>query len=122
MDFQVDIWLRGTTHATTRVVAGLVHEPAQWTDADVEAVLVAMLREMDRLGNPDTPERPVALRGFSWIVNPFEAGGVLLALEMQLGAAVAGPFDVPELALTAMVTRVMAAARAATAPPGARVH
>ena len=52
-------------------------------------------------------DRPIALRGFSWIVNPFETGGVVIAIEMTLGAAVAGPFDVPEARLTAMIDRVV---------------
>jgi hypothetical protein len=55
----------------------------------------------------------VALRGFSWIVNPFD-NGVVIALEMSLGAAIAGPFDIAERDLTAMITRVMTAARGAT--------
>jgi hypothetical protein len=60
-----------------------------------------------------------ALRGFSWIVNPFE-GGVLIAIEMTLGAAVAGPFAIDKARLEAMIERVMAAP-----PPRAaseRVH
>jgi hypothetical protein len=55
------------------------------------------------------------LRGFSWIVNPFETGGVVIALEMTLGAIVAGPFDVSEGVLSAMIANVMAAERARTA-------
>jgi hypothetical protein len=76
-------------------------------------VLVGMLRAIDRAKHPDSsPERPVALRGFSWIVNPFEGGGVLIALEMSLGAVVAGPFDIAERDLDAMIRRVMHAERA----------
>jgi hypothetical protein len=72
-----------------------------------------MLRTLDRARNPDAdPERPVALRGFSWIVNPFESGGVVIALELTLGAVVAGPFDIPERELTTMINRVVAAQRA----------
>ena len=78
------------------------------------AVLVGMLRALDRARHPDAaPERPVALRGFSWIVNPFEGGGVVIALEMSLGAAVAGPFDIPERDLNVMIQRVMDAQREA---------
>ena len=51
--------------------------------------------------------RPVGLRGFSWIVDPFEPGGVVIALEMTLGAVVAGPFDVSESVLSGMIQRVM---------------
>ena len=79
------------------------------------AVLAGMLRAFDRAKNPDAePDRPVALRGFSWIVNPFETGGVVIALEMTIGAVVAGPFDVTESALSGLIERAMAADRAAT--------
>ena len=88
-------------------------EPRAWTDADVAAVLAGMLRALDRAKNPDAePDRQVALRGFSWIVSPFETGGVVIALEMTLGAVVAGPFDVAERDLTARIERVMGARRA----------
>jgi hypothetical protein len=81
-----------------------------------------MLRAMDQASNPTgDPDRPVALRGFSWIVSPFEAGGVVIALELSLGAAVAGPFDVAERDLTKMIQAVVDADRM---PPsaGATVH
>ena len=110
MSFQVDIWLRGDNHATTEVVAQAVGEPSSWTEADVAGVLTGMLRALDRAKHPEAgADRPVALRGFSWIVNPFDAGGVVIALEMTLGAVVAGPFDIGEQHLSAMISRVMAA-------------
>ena len=113
MEFQVDIWLRGDNHATTAVISPVVSEPRAWTDGDVAAVLEAMLRSLDRAKNPTAdPHRPVALRGFSWIVNPFESGGVVIALELTLGAVVAGPFDIAESELTTMIYRVVAAQRA----------
>lgn len=113
MKFSVDIWLRGDNHATTEVIATVLREPKAWTDEDVAAVLEEMLRTIDRAKHPDAdPERPVVLRGFSWIVNPFESGGVVIALELTLGAVVAGPFDIPERDLTAMINRVVAAHRA----------
>jgi len=40
-------------------------------------------------------------------VNPFESGGVVIALEMTLGAVVAGPFDVPESVLSGLIQRVL---------------
>ena len=113
MEFSVDIWLRGDNHATTQVISPVTTEPKSWTEADVTRVLIGMLRAMDRAKNPAAePERPVGLRGFSWIVNPFESGGVVIALEMTLGAVVAGPFDVPESVLTGLIQRVMDAERA----------
>ncbi len=111
MAFPVEIWLRGENHASTVTIAPVTREPSAWTDGDVAAVLEAMLRALDRTKDPAAdPNRPVALRGFSWIVNPFE-GGVLIALELSLGAAVAGPFAIAEADLTRMIARVVAAAR-----------
>jgi len=113
MDITVDVWLRGENHATTHVICPVHREPREWTDMDVTSLLVAMLRMLDRAKHPDAPDdRPVALRGFSWIVNPFESGGVVIAIEMTLGAIVAGPFDIPERELNTMIQNVLAAERA----------
>ena len=110
MDISVDIWLRGDNHATTHVIRPVGREPGSWTESDVSAVLVGMLRALERAKNPNAPvDRPVALRGFSWIVNPYDEGGVVIALEMSLGAIVAGPFNIAERDLTAMIQKVMAA-------------
>ena len=117
MEFQVDIWLRGDNHATTEVISPVARDPRAWTDGDVAAVLIEMLRAIDRAKHPDADaERPVVLRGFSWIVNPFESGGVVIALEMTLGAVVAGPFEVAESVLTGMIQRVMNESGVARAP------
>ena len=116
MEFQVDIWLRGDNHATTEKLAAVPRPPREWTEADVTAVLEAMLRALERAKHPDAAaDRPVALRGFSWIVSPFESGGVVIALELTLGAVVAGPFDVPERELSATIERVMQAHRVTSA-------
>lgn len=112
MSFHVDIWLRGDNHATTATLAPVASDPRTWSDSDVAAVLTGMLRAIDKAKHPDAPvDRVVSLRGFSWIVNPYNDGGVVIALEMTLGAVVAGPFDVPERELTAKIARVIAAAR-----------
>ena len=112
MEFPVDIWLRGDNHATTEMIAPVEREPRAWTDGDVAEVLIGMLRAIDRAKNPHAAsDRPVGLRGFSWIVNPFESGGVVIALEMTLGAVVAGPFDVSESVLSGMIQRVMDAGK-----------
>ena len=104
MEFPVDIWLRGNNHATTELIAPVAREPQAWTDGDVTDVLIGMLRAIDRASHPDASgDRPIGLRGFSWIVNPFESGGVVIAIEMTLGAVIAGPFDVPESALTGLI-------------------
>ena len=82
-----------------------------------------MLRAMKQASDPAAdPDQPLALRGFSWIVNPFEAGGVVVAIEMSLGAAVAGPFDVAEGDLSEKIQRVLDAQRKGPAPARAARH
>ena len=108
MTVPVDIWLRGDDFATTETIEGVAREPRAWTDADVRSILEAMLKTMNRLKHPGEPEGPVALRGLSWIVNPFEEGGVVIAIEITLGAAIAGPLDIEQAALEAMIVRVLA--------------
>jgi hypothetical protein len=123
MDIPLDIWLRGDNHATTEIISPVHAKPSSWTEGDVTAVLIGMLRAIDHAKNPDSPQdRPVALRGFSWIVNPFEEGGVVIALEMSLGAVVAGPFDIAESELTALIERAMAADRLTVAAPSSTIH
>ena len=113
----VDICLKGTTVAVTVTIEALTREPNAWVDEDVRVLLEEMLHAMDRLKNPGQARRVAALRGFSWIVNPFE-GGVLIAIEMTLGAAVAGPFAIDKARLESMIERVMATPPAASAPSG----
>jgi hypothetical protein len=117
MSIPVDIWLRGNNHATSDVIAGPAPQPQEWTEQDVATVLEGMLRAIDKARDPTAPgDRPIALRGFSWIVNPYEGGGVVIGLEMTLGAVIAGPFDVPEARLTAMINRVMVTPARASMP------
>jgi hypothetical protein len=108
MNIPVDVWLRGTQIAHTDTIADIARTPDAWTDEDVRAVLHGMLRAMDRQKRPGEADRTIALRGLSWIVNPYEEGGVVIALEISLGAAVAGPFDIDRTKLEAMITRVLA--------------
>lgn len=105
----VDIWLRGTDFARTDHIEGIARPPGAWTDEDVRHVLEGMLRAMDRQKRPGEADREIALRGLSWIVNPFEEGGVVIAIEITMGAAIAGPFDIDKTALEAMITRVLSA-------------
>jgi hypothetical protein len=107
MTIQVDVWLRGNDFATTREVEGISSPPAEWTDEDVRFVLQGMLRAMHQAKHPGEVDQAVTLRGLSWIVNPFEDGGVVIAIEITLGAAVAGPFDIDKAALERMITRVL---------------
>jgi hypothetical protein len=109
----VDVWVRGTSHARTETIRGVPEDAAAWTDADVRTLLSEMLRALERVQNPGGEPPPVTLRGFSWIVSP-DAGGVLVHLEMKMGTASAGPFAIDAASLTAMIGRVMAQAPAAT--------
>lgn len=114
---EVDVWLRGNNHATTMQVPSVPTDASTWTDVDVERLLTEMLVALDREKNPGGDRPEVSLRGFSWIVSPDDAGGVLLHMEMQLGTASAGPFRVAEPVLTAMIARVISSVQTAT-----RVH
>ena len=119
MTVSVDICLRGSNFATTATIDGITREPQTWTDEDVRLVLEGMLRAMDRLKRPGEADRAVALRGLSWIVNPYDGGGVVIAIEITLGAAVAGPFEIDKAALEAMIARVLARP---PSPPSTTVH
>ncbi len=107
MTIKVDLWLRGTDVAKTATLDGVLREPQAWTDEDVRQVLEGMLGSMHRLKHPDEASPAVSLRGISWIVNPIEDGGVVIALEVGMGAAVAGPFHVDQTALETMISRVL---------------
>jgi hypothetical protein len=119
MTVSVDVWLRGTEHATTKTIEGLTREPAAWTDDDVRFVLEGMLRVMAQLKQPGEEPRTIALRGISWIVNAYDEGGVVIAIEITLGAAIAGPFNIDKAQLEAMITRVMTPP---AAPASTMVH
>jgi hypothetical protein len=119
MTFQVDVWLRGSDVATTGMIEGVTRLPASWTDDDVRLILREMLRAMHRLKHPAEAEFPITLRGLSWIVNPFEDGGVVIAIEITLGAAIAGPFDIDKAALETMIKRVLTQPRT---PASATIH
>ena len=120
MSFSVDVWLRGNDFATTATIDRVAAAPSAWTDDDVRIVLEEMLRTMSRVKNPEESDRRVVLRGLSWIVNPYEDGGVVIAIEVTLGAAVAGPFEIEQSALEAMIGRVLA--RPVAVPPSNSVH
>jgi hypothetical protein len=108
MTFDIEIVLRERDYAVTETVRH-GNAPADWTELDVETVLKEILLAIDRAKNPGAGDRYVALRGFSWIVEPSD-GGVVIALEIPSGAAVAGPFAIDQARLDRMITRVIAAA------------
>jgi hypothetical protein len=113
MTLSVDVWLRGSDSATTQPIEGVTRAPREWVDDDVRLLLEGMLRAMDRCKRPGQADRDIALRGLSWIVSAYEEGGVLIAIEITLGAAIAGPFDLEKAKLEAMIARVLASAPAA---------
>ena len=119
MTVPVDVWLRGDNFATTEAIEGVARDPKTWADADVRTVLEGMLRAMHKLKHPDEAERAIALRGLSWIVNPYEEGGVVIAIEITMGAAIAGPFDIDRTALETMISRVLVGPAAS---PSIRIH
>ena len=113
MTFNVEVVLRERDYAVTEEIHTSCR-PAEWTEPDVEQVLKSMLLAIDRVKNPGVEPRPVHLRGFSWIVEP-TAAGVVIAMEITSGAAVAGPFAIDQPRLNGLITRVLDAAR--DAPP-----
>ncbi len=109
MLFDVEIVLRDREDAVSEQILHTGNAVTEWTEADVESVLKEMLLAMDRAKRPDSPARHVALRGFSWIVEPTNAG-VVIAIEIPTGAAVAGPFEIDQARLDGLISRVLAAA------------
>src|SRR3954464_10485673 len=108
MEFDVEIVLRDTNTAVTeRIEHGT--EPRAWRELDVETVLKQILLAIDRARNPAGESRFVALRGFGGIVEPV-GEQVVIAIEIPMGAAVAGPFAIDAGRLDAMIRRVIAAA------------
>lgn len=116
MQFDVEIVLRETNNAVTaRIEHGT--DAGAWRESDVETVLKQILLAIDRVKHPADSGRHVALRGFSWIVEPM-GKEVVIAIEIPMGAAVAGPFAIDQSRLDGMIRRVIAAAAA----PGPTVH
>ena len=109
MTFDVEIVLREQDEATTERLRHDGNDAPGWTDGDVEMVLKSILRAIHRARNPLQKDAFVALRGFSWIVEP-TGGGVVIAIEIPMGAAVAGPFDIAQSRLDGMISRVVSAA------------
>jgi hypothetical protein len=105
--FDVEIVLKGRDYAVTESIAVPHGDAATWNEAAVYDVLTAILRAMDRAQNPKAPgDRAVVLTGFSWIVEP-ENDKVVIAIEIPMGAAVAGPFAVDGPTLDALITRTI---------------
>ena len=117
MTFNVDVVLRGKESAVTETARLSTADAAAWTDADVRHVLAEILRAIERVQNPNADRnRVVALRGFSWIVEPNADNDVVIAIEIPMGAAVAGPFNVGQADLESRISRIVAADRAQVRP------
>jgi hypothetical protein len=110
MTFDVEIVLRERNYAVTERLVHDGPEAADWTDEDVEQILKESLLAIDRVKHPAAEERYVALRGFSWIVEPTAEGQVVIAIEIPTGAAVAGPFAANQAVLNRSIARVLARA------------
>jgi hypothetical protein len=116
MTFDVEVVLKGRDFAVTEAVTTGHGDPASWDEAAVRDVLVQILRAIERVENPQAPpDRPVALRGFSWIVEP-NGADVVIAIEIPMGAAVAGPFSVDQARLDGLIGRVLQIERQITSP------
>lgn len=102
MLFDIEVVLRDQKEAT---VERAVHarDPREWTEGDVGDVLAQILLAVNRVRNPGSEAPAVALRGFSWIVEPFDRGRVVIAIEIPMGAAVAGPFAIEQHALDRLI-------------------
>ena len=107
MTFDIEIVLRDRDRAIARTLRHDGNDAPQWTEADVQDVLKSMLLAIEYAKNPASQQEYVALRGFSWIVEPAD-GGVVIAIEIPMGAAVAGPFDIPQARLDSLIARVLA--------------
>lgn len=114
MTFDVEIVLREQNEATSERLRHDGNDAPRWTESDVATVLKSILLAINRARHPGATGTLVALRGFSWIVEPAD-GGVVIAIEIPMGAAVAGPFDIPQQRLDRLISRVLAAA--APRPP-----
>lgn len=114
MTFNVEVVLKGRDFAVTEAVSIPHGEPSTWAEPAVYDALVEVLRAIDRAQNPGSAtERMVVLRGFSWIVEP-EGSEVVIAMEIPMGAAIAGPFKIEQAKLDGLITSVLRAERAST--------
>jgi hypothetical protein len=117
MTFPVEIMLRGDHRVFVQPIDH-PRSPSEWADDDVAEVFRKMLLAIDRVQSAGdaTPERPVSLKGLSWIVSAYE-GGVVIAFEIHSASAVAGPLAIDGPALEAMIARVVRGG-----PPAQTVH
>jgi hypothetical protein len=114
--FNVEVVLKNRDFAVTETLAVPHGDPSTWDERAVYDVLAELLRAIDRAQNPQSPrDRAVTLTGFSWIVEPSD-DQVILAIEIPMGAAVAGPFRTTQAALEGLVTNVVRMERFKASP------
>jgi hypothetical protein len=107
MTFNVEVMLKGRDAVVIEQAVISHGTPDTWNEAAVREVLVETLRAIDRAKDPKAPrDRAVLLTGFSWIVEPVD-GKVMLALEIPMGIAAAGPFAMDQKRLDGLITSVM---------------
>jgi hypothetical protein len=106
MTIELDVWVRGAQHATTHRVDSIAVKAAAWDVAEVRQLVTEMLLALNREKHPGADPPPLTMRGFSWIVSPFE-GGVVVHLEMQIGTVSAGPFPIDEARLTGLMMQMI---------------
>jgi len=115
MTFSVEVVLKDRDAVVVEQVSVAHGTPDTWNEAAVRDVLIETLRAIERARNPSAPrDRAVMLTGFSWIVEPVD-GKVMLALEIPMGIAAAGPFAIDQMKLDALVTAVLRMDRMGTA-------
>ena len=120
MTFKVEVVLKGRDEVAVEEVSVKHGAPDTWNEDAVRDVLIETLRSIERAKDPKSPrDRVVMLTGFSWIVEPID-GKVMLALEIPMGIAAAGPFAMPQEKLDALVTSVMRLER--VGPTSTTVH
>ncbi len=107
MKFDIEVLLKGRDGVVVKSVTHEADKASSWTDDDVRDILTLTLLQFDKVQNPNAEERVVSLKGLSWIVTPVD-GGVAIAIEIQSGAVVVGPFAVEEDQLTQTIGRVIA--------------
>jgi hypothetical protein len=107
MTFDAEVVVRASGQVFQETLYHDGREAAGWDEQDVRAVLTLMLLAVDRAATGTTDvARSVALRGLSWIVTPFD-GGSAIAIEITSGSVVAGPFDIPDRQLNALVAKAI---------------
>ena len=115
MTFSVEVVLKNKDEVAMEQVSISHGTPDTWDEAAVRDVLVETLRAIERAKDSKAPrDRAVMLTGFSWIVEPIE-GQVMLALEIPMGVAAAGPFAIEHKRLETLVTAVLRLERAGSA-------